>query len=251
MIDLGVATSIASNNHYSWQDTVNFTKDYNLNTIQFYIPQETVLPQLSEYSDYKNCYLHFPNDYNVNLEKYIKFSKKFKLFYNTKKVIIHQKEDQVLRETKIIVNKCNLNNLAVGIENEGSAELYSYFKLIEYLQKSKLNIFAVIDIHRFYYNYISKYKSEEFIEMITKLLRFCHSSKINIILHVIDSKSFNSNRYDWVPIFEGIIPYSKLLDYIFKENIYIESIIFEYESLFNVIKSLENMKKFGYYNDKY
>lgn len=251
MIDLGVGTNIASINQFSWQDTVNFTNYYNLNTIQFYIPEDILLPQLSEYSRYKNCYLHFPNDYDVNLEKYITFSKKFQKLYQSSKVIIHQKESQSIEETKYIIDKCNLHNLAVGIENEGSADLYSYFKLIEYLQISKLKIFAVIDIHRFYYNYISKCKAAEIFDMIGNLLSFCNSTKIKNVLHIIDSNSFNSDREDWVPIFEGIIPYAKLLEYIFKENIYIESIVFEYESFINVIKSLENMIKFGYYNNKY
>ena len=39
MIELGVATSVAKDNHFSWQDTVDYALNQNLNSIQFYVPQ--------------------------------------------------------------------------------------------------------------------------------------------------------------------------------------------------------------------
>lgn len=251
MIDLGVATSIAIDNQYSWQDTVDFAKKNRLNTIQFYIPENIKIPQISNLPLFKNCYLHFPNDYDSTLERCLSFSNDFKKMYNSEKIIIHQKEDLTFNESKIIIECINQNDLFVGLENEGQTDLFSYFNLLEYLSKSVNKMFAVIDIHRFYNNYNSNYNNEEIIEMIFKLLEFCQSLDLKIILHIIDSKSFKNNRNDWVPIFEGIIPYSRLLNFIYNKKINIESIVFEYESLADVKNSLENMKKIDYNIAKY
>ena len=67
MINLGVATSIAKDNQYSWQDTVNFAKSINLTAIQFYLPQNKIIPKISNFKNFNNIYLHLPNDYDVNL----------------------------------------------------------------------------------------------------------------------------------------------------------------------------------------
>ncbi len=250
MIDLGVATSVAKNNNFSWQDTVDFASSLKLNSIQFYIPQNRILPQVSNLIKFENIYLHIPNDYDLILDELILFTSNFKKLYDSDKLIIHQKESLSFQETKKIAEQLNCAGLQVGIENEGTKNLYSYLELIEFLSKSDTKFYIVLDIHRFYFNYVAKYKEEVIFKVICQLLDFCSKSKINMVLHVIDSKSFKSNRSDWVPLFEGIIPYSQLFKYISTNKIDIESIIFEYESYLSVTKSLENLKKIDYNSGK-
>ena len=251
MIELGVATSVAKDNHFSWQDTVDYALNQNLNSIQFYVPQNKNLPQISSPANFKNTYLHLPINYDSNLKELILFATEFKRNYNSNKLIIHQNESLSFQDTNEIIEKINWAGFLVGIENEGSENLNSFFELIEYLSKSDSKFYAVLDIHRFYFNYCAKYKEETIFKVICQLLDFCSKSKLNIVLHVIDSKLFKSNRDDWVPMFEGIVPYSQLLKYISDIQINMESLIFEYESYDSVTNSLENFKKFDYNTGKY
>jgi len=247
MIDLGVATSIAKENNFSWQDTVDFTLRYNLNTIQFYNTHNNILPKISNISNFKNIYLHLPIEYDLKLEELILFATEFKKIYNSSNLIIHQKEYLSFQETNEIIGKFNKAGFFVGIENEGNEDLRSYNNLIQYLSKNKSNFFVVPDIHRLYFNYVKNYSEKEIYNEICEILDLCKVIGSKIVLHVIDSISYKSNRNDWVAMFRGILPYSNLLKYISEKRIDIESMIFEYESYSPVINSLENFKKNDYY----
>jgi hypothetical protein len=250
MIDLGVATSIAKDNHFSWQDTVDYARKQNLNSIQYYVPQNKILPITSNLANLENTYLHLPIDYDSKTEELILFSKDFKSNYNSNKLIFHQKESLVFQKTKEVIEKFNQAGFLVGVENEGSKDLNSYYELVNFLSESNVKFYAVLDIHRFYCNYSDKFENELIFEMICKLIDFCSKSGIKIVMHIIDSKSFKINRDDWVPLFEGIVPYPQLLNYISKMKITIESIIFEYEATAPLTNSLENLKNFDYNYNK-
>jgi len=247
MIDLGVATSIAKENNFSWQDTVDFALEHKLNTIQFYVTQNSILPQISNASNIKNIYLHLPIDYDLKINELILFAKDYRKLYKSNKLIIHQKESLSSQQTHEIISKYYHVGFLVGIENEGNEDLRSFQKLIQYLSKNKSKFFVVPDIHRFYFNYQINYSENEIYNEICKIFNLCKVFGSRIVLHVIDSISYKSNRNDWVSMFKGIIPYSNLLNYISEKRIDIESIIFEYESYNPVIKSLDNLKKIDYY----
>jgi len=247
MIDLGVATSIAKENNFSWQDTVDFAIRYNLSTIQFYLTQNNNLPKTSNYSNFKNIYLHLPLEYDLKIKELILFALDFRKLYDSNKLIIHQKESLSFLETYEIIKIYNQAGFVVGIENEGNKDLRSYQKFIQYLSKNKSNFFVVPDIHRLYFNYAKNYSEKEIYNEICDIFDLCKVNESRIVLHVIDSISYKSNRNDWVAMFKGILPYSNLLNFISKKRIDIESMIFEYESPNPVIKSLENLKKIDYY----
>ena len=244
MIDLGVATSIAKDNQYSWQDTVDFANSLDLNTIQFYIPLYKILPKISNIENFKNIYLHLTNDYYTNLNKSISVSSEFIKSYKSNKLIFHQIESISNEKYLDLIKKYNQAGLLVGIENDKGNDLYSYSELIEYLSKNEVKIFAVIDVHRFFHDYYNKFEDYLILDEILKLLALCSENKINIVLHIIDSKSFKSDHNMWVPFLNGVVPYSRIFDFILNKNINIESVIFEYESKEPVVSSLTNFKKY-------
>ena len=244
MTDLGVATSIAKNNQFSWQDTIDFTLSLKLNSIQFYLPHNKILPEISNIYKFKNIYLHLPNDYDSGLNELISISSEYKKSYKSDKILFHQKESLSNERTLDIIKKFNHQGLVVGIENDGGKELYSYYELIEFFTMNKVKFFAVLDIHRFYHDYYEKHETEMILEMIFKLFNLYSQNKIKIVLHIIDSKSFSSDRNMWVPLLNGIVPYPDIFNLISKKQIDIESIIFEYESKKSVSSSLKNLKKY-------
>lgn len=251
MIDIGVATSVARDNSFSWDDTVDFTLFHKLNSIQFYVPQNKILTKIPDHKYFKNIYLHLPIEYDLNTDELLVFASNFKTYFNSNKLIIHQKESLSLQETFEIIEKYNNAGFFVGIENEGSQDINSYFDLINFLSWQKCKFFVVPDIHRFYFNFALKHDESIIYKKIIKIFKYCNNSDIKIILHVIDSMSFKSNRNDWIPIFEGIVPYSRLFKFISNHHINIESLIFEYENYDHVTNSLENIKKFDYNTGKY
>ena len=105
MIDLGVATSIAKKNNYSWQDTVDFALKHNLNTIQFYVTQNKIIPQLKNFSNFKNIYLHLPIDYDLFHAELIAYSENFREYFNSNKLIIHQKESLPFDVIKSLIKR--------------------------------------------------------------------------------------------------------------------------------------------------
>jgi hypothetical protein len=244
MIDLGVATSIAKDNQYSWQDTVNFANSLDLNTIQFYVPRNKIIPKISNIENFNNIYLHLPNDYYTYLNESVSGSTNFVKLYKSNKIIIHQNESISNKKYLDLIKNSNQAGLLVGIENDGGKDLYSYSELIKYLNTSEIKPFAVIDVHRFFHDYFNKYKEDFILDEILKLLVLCKRNNINIVLHIIDSKSFNSDHNMWVPFLNGSIPYSRIFEFISNKNIIIESLVFEYESKGLVLTSVKNFKKY-------
>jgi hypothetical protein len=244
MIDLGVATSVAKDNHYSWQDTIDFANSLDLNTIQFYVPHNKILPTILNIENFKNIYLHLTNDYSDALNKSISISSEFKKSYKSNKIIIHQNESFSNKKHLDLTNNFNQAGSLVGIENDGGNDLYSYSELIKYLNTSEIKFFAVIDVHRFFHDNYNKIKEDLILDEILKLLVLCTENEINIVLHIIDSRSFNSDHNMWVPFLKGNVPFSKLFEFILNKNIIIESLIFEYESKGMVLSSVKNFKEY-------
>jgi hypothetical protein len=245
MIDLGVATSILKDNQYSWKDTIDFALSLNLNSIQFYLPKNKIIPRISEINKFKNLYLHLPNDFDSKLDESISYSSSFQKSYRSDKIIFHQNKSISNEKTLILIKKFNDKGLVVGLENDGGQELYSYCDLIEYLSLNKVKLFSVLDIHRFYFNYYKQYGIDDVHDMIEKLLSLCSESDLGIVLHVVDSKSFNSDRKMWVPLLTGRVPYSEIFNFLSKKEINVDSMIFEFESKAQVLSSIKNFRKYS------
>jgi hypothetical protein len=246
MIDVGVATSIAFDNQYSWQDTYDFAITNQLNSIQFYVTPDYRLPIISDFKHFKNIYLHLPIDYDVRVKDLMLFINNFVTKYHSKKLIIHQKEGLTFQKQASIIREYYENKLLVGVENEGQQDLGIFLDLIQFLNQTGIKFFVIVDIHRYFFNYIDKYEDKEIFLMILETLDYCKNNNLPIVLHVIDSMSFKGDRQDWIAILEGIVPYRQLFKTILKKKIDIESIIFEYENYQHVKKSLDNLKKFDY-----
>lgn len=251
MIALGVATSISKENQYSWQTTTEFAKNHNINSIQFYYPKNKSLPKIRNFPKFKNIYLHLPQDYDSRVEELIEFAIEFRKLYNSNKIIIHQKDNLSFESLKQIIKIFNQAGFIIGIENESEKDINSFYEVIVSLHRCGVDFFVVPDIHRFYYNYSNLNTDKEIYDSIIEILRFCNYSDIKIVLHVIDSISFKSNRNDWVALFDGIVPYKKLFKLLWQKHITVESLIFEYENFKYVINSLENLTNFNYYLANY
>lgn len=243
MFDLGIATSVAKNHNYSWKFTSETAKSVNLRTIQFYLPENCKIPIIDNYEYFDNIYLHLPNDYIHNAKRYLLAARSFSENYHSNNLVIHQNESLLHKDFLDSISIYIQNGFRVGIENEASTNLYSYLDLIEYLIQNKVKIFSVLDFHRFFNNFYDQYNSELILDMIFRFLAFYVNSDLKIVMHLIDSKSFSSDRRFWTKILNGILPYREIFSYILKKQIKVESIILEYETTELVKESIPILRK--------
>ncbi|MFC2088336.1 hypothetical protein ACFLSX_01950 [Calditrichota bacterium] len=237
MFDLGIATSVAKKQNYSWQKTTEIAKSLSLKAIQFYLPQNGKIPIVDVSSYFNNIYLHLPNTYHLQIKQNLLAAEEFYDIYSSKKIIVHQNENLSNKENLETISNFAQKGFKVGIENEAKTNLYSYIELIKYLYQNNMNIFSVIDFHRFYCNFHKQFNPELIFDMILRLFDLCVVNKIDTVIHLIDSNSFSSERKYWTPILNGILPYTEIFSYIIK------SIILEYETEELIGKSISNFKK--------
>lgn len=242
MIDLGVSTSIAKKYQYSWKYTIDYCLENNLEAIQFYLSQIEI-PKISAGCTIVKKYLHLPVLLQGNLNPILNACNEYRTYYKSNKLIIHQKESiSINSQIKTILLFTN-QGYKIGLENDGGDNLKSYFKLIESYYRLDDNVFAVLDVHRFFHNHYHIYPKEIILDEVIRTLKWCKQMNINIVLHAIDSTSFGGDREFWCPIFKGLIPYRDIFFYLVNKEIYIESVIFEFETEDNTSMSITALKK--------
>lgn len=241
MFQIGVATSVSREFDYSWQDTIDFCAQNFITCVQFYHSFETESFPIKDSQKIIDAYVHLNEKFNEHPEKIDKFFQDFAKLFRMNGFIVH--EDWLNNQE--YVAGLDLLQCPVGIENANGPKLSSFIEILENLNIKKNQIFAVLDIHRFYNNFYKDYAEELITDHIFSLIKWLKSREMNYILHIIDSKSYSEKREDWCPLFEGVIPYGKILFQIMKYNYYPARLIFEYEDKKNTLYSIQNLNKFG------
>jgi hypothetical protein len=241
MFDIGVATSIAKKYQYSWQFTIKYCLENNITAIQFYLSQSSI-PKILAGRTIAIKYLHLPAPLRNDLYPILDACNEYRDYYNSDRLIIHQSESLTLKKQIKTIRFFTKQGYKIGIENEGGINLKSYFKLIYACRHLDKNVFVVLDIHRFFHNHYLVYPNEIILDEMIRILKWCKQVGINIVLHIIDSKSLSAGREFWCPLFKGLIPYHEIFFYIRNKEIDIESIIFEFETENDTIMSIEALK---------
>jgi len=244
MFDIGIATSIAKHKNYSWSYTAKCANTLNVTSVQLYLPSDNIIPDIRNTKNYSNRYLHLPNDYFIKISTYLDCIKIFQKRYKSSKIIIHQNDNLNKDQYSEIISLFNKNSIMVGMENESYTEIDTYLDLVESLSKANDNVFAVLDVHRFYHNFHGRFDRLKITNAIMTFIDFCAKNQLKVVIHVIDSISYDSDRKKWVPVFHGIVPYKEIFNYLLKIELPIESIILEYESMENIIESINNINSF-------
>jgi hypothetical protein len=170
--------------------------------------------------------------------------------FSSPRVIYHFDESEDLDVILKIVDQLDDDNRKIYLENyfqfagPAAAEknLRKYTAVFSLANNVGIRIYPVIDIPRFFHAKIG-FSEEEAINWCFQLLNFFGNREIPILLHLIDTKTRDQDRSEFCPLGEGSIPYKKIFDFILKNKVDLEGIIFEYLDKVNPLKSRDNLKR--------
>jgi len=230
-IPIGIASSVAKASGFDWMKTIEIANKLNVSVIQLHLNQfkPEFNWQLNLAERFKQIYIHLPADFNYKHP----FVASLKNIPNSPLLIQHER----------YLNRDDIDffiasRLPLGFENDQQNYLYGYFDQLKKLHYLGLNIAAVIDLPRFYHQFIGKQDEKEIYNHILNVLTWCKSLQISVIMHTIDIADYQPKQASWTPIFEGILPWKEVLTFSIKESIPVKSIIFEYEDFPNMEKSI-------------
>jgi len=230
-IPIGIASSVAGSFGFDWKKTVDIAYKLEVSVIQLHLNQfnSTFYRQINLEGRFNQVYMHLPAGF-IHSHPLIN---SFQNTSNTPLLIQHQ---CYLNEDDI--NFFFEHRLPLGFENDQQDNLNTYFNQLKKLVSAGLNFSGVIDLPRFYHQFYHKHKEVDIFNHILKILLWCKTSKIPVIIHAIDIADYQRDRDNWVPIFKGILPWKKILTFLIEESIPVRSIIFEYEDVPNTEKSV-------------
>jgi hypothetical protein len=246
MFKLGVATSIAQKSRYSWPYTVDFCIRNNLSLIQFYWQYPVPLVKKSQVLNIPTRYLHLPSapDSSSSILNLSVACSDFIKLYRSDKVIIHQQDDDRSGSDETLIAQLNDLGCKVGIENHRSESLTGYQSSLYTWYQKQYKIFAVIDVHKFFNRFYQVHSAQEILQAVTDLFLCCRELKLTLVLHIIDSRSFNSNRELWCPVFEGVVPYTQIFNIMKNLQVDCEGFILEYEDEIMTIESIRRLRPY-------
>lgn len=230
---VGIASSVARDHAYSWSKTVRYAQELKISAVQFYLPDSKfinnayreVLPDLKFF---KEIYFHLPPE-NKNLD-YIHADMKKYLFIQHERFI-----------NSGLINTIQQYKSPFGIENDNRSEISTFIHHIEDAANHHIDVYAVIDPSRYYHYFYSALSIEIITAEIFNILRYCSKNNIPVILHIIDHNTFVAHRSNWTSLFDGVLPWTKIFDYIIRNRIPLRSVIFEYENFEHTRQSIDNL----------
>jgi hypothetical protein len=257
---LGIANSVSYNQDYDPIDTLNFARQSDFEMVQIYLNQQLIdnsdrlkkiKKHLLKQPDLK-CFFHsdislnrklFSGDYYKNLFAYLEQ-------FNDFRIIFHYDEtedlDSILKYLQTIQRPAGSlyieNYFQFRGMNKAERNLRKFMAIFSLFQNSAQAIYPVLDIPRFFQNKLG-FSGDEALTWCFQLFNFFANRQIPLLLHLIDAKKSRQQKSDYCPIGEGYIPYSKIFEFIKKNKVVLEGIIFEYLDKINTLKSRENMKK--------
>jgi len=245
MFNLGVAVSIAKKPLYSWEYTIDFCTTNRLSLIQFYWQYPLPLIKRSEALRLQNRYLHLPGNLKM-IESLPDFSlayRGFNKYYESNKLIIHQQGDGGSVHDDSLIRQLNTLNCLVGFENHHSESLNGYTSSLYAWHQKQYRIFVVFDVHKFFNRFYRKYSVKEILQAIRRLFLCCRELNLTLLLHIIDSKSFQANEAQWCPVFEGIVPYEEIFDLLLNKPVKCEGLILEYQDEIMALESINRLHR--------
>jgi hypothetical protein len=126
-----------------------------------------------------------------------------------------------------------------GVQN-AERNLRKYNAVFSLVNNFDVRIFPVIDIPRFFHEKLG-FKENEALDWCYQVLNFFGNRRIPVLLHLIDAHHPGQDRNDFCPVGEGYIPYQKIFNFMFKNQVAVEGIILEYLDKINALKSRENL----------
>jgi len=258
-IPMGVANSVSYNMDYDPVDTLSYAVQSDFDIIQIYINHEMLekkkdLETLS--TNIRNLskadiYFHAEDAFNEAFTK-SKYRESFFSYLNEftrPRVIYHFDESEELDTILKIVDHLSNENQHIYLENYfqfsgrilAEKNLRKFTAVFSLANNAGVRIRPVIDIPRFYQSKIG-FSEEEALNWCFQLLNFFGNRDLPIILHLIDTQTREQDRSGFCPLGEGSIPYETIFDFILKNKVGLEGIIFEYLDKVNPLKSRENLK---------
>ena len=235
LIPIGIASSVVSAFDYDWMKTIEIAGQLDVSVVQFHINQFD--PEFSweaNQSFFQQLLVHLPPEFNHS-HPIIKSINKIS------HIPILIQHERFLQQENISFFK--EHQLPLGFENDQGDNIDGYLICLKDLAGIGLNLTAVIDFPRFYHQFYKKHSEEVIYDQIIEVLEWCKYHQIPIIIHAIDIANYNPDHSNWVPFFDGILPWERILSYICEKSFPVKAIVFEYEDITNTEKSVYSLKE--------
>jgi hypothetical protein len=242
-VRLGIASSIAKESGFSWEQTIADADRLGVSLVQLYLPPEPdsiqnymQLLDASAYAGF-SCYFHLPDSVNSNQLK--RYQQNLGQHSKSALFILHEKyfSDNLL---DVLLEQ----QLMIGIENDAPGpEIDLYLKRLSQLNKYGINLTVVFDYSRFYAQFYEKYGTAKIAERSAEIIRFCRDHYVPLVLHVIDHWDVKAQRENWTVLFDGRLPWKKLIKNALDKAPVLKSLVFEYENYNHTEQSIWELGK--------
>ena len=252
---LSVASSVGEN--YDTLDALNYAIENRFKGFQVYVNHQIISDVELRNTVREECknndiklITHAPdtlNWANVSNQDINKANEAILKYENDTLVVHHFDETISLDEAIRCLEFLNEQGVTTCLENffilgaNSSEECFrSYLKLITWTVKNNVKLIPVFDIPRLYDDKV-ELKSKA-LGLIEEAFNTFLTIKTSIILHLIDGSSI-TNRNEWCPIGQGIVPYSEIFDRLNRYNIPVYMTILEYDDKQNPIESIPMLEE--------
>jgi tetratricopeptide (TPR) repeat protein len=256
-IAVGVATSVSASENFDPPDTLSYAAEHiDFRLIQVFlneqiIPDRLLRQELAEAAHRRGIRLmcHAPGllSRDTALDSTTIAAACDLLRHSPEKwVVYHLDEKLPLSETLDLVTELARAGLVPCIENyhrvktpeKGRQHYELYCDLFRMIHEHGLNACAVLDIPRLFDSEVELAHKGEAVRLVSEVVQCLDDLGVRIILHLIDSRSFDLDRSNWCPLGAGAIPYDELLKPMFASTARIEAVIFEFEDKRKPLESL-------------
>jgi tetratricopeptide (TPR) repeat protein len=174
------------------------------------------------------------------------------LAHNPRKWVVHHfDEHQSVSRSLDVVKELVEAGLVPCIENyhldkslrHGQRHYELYLDLFRRTSELGLDVCAVLDIPRLFDAKLGLVDAGAAVALTSRVFRCLEDLGVTVILHLIDSESFDLARSNWCPLGTGAIPYNELLPQMFAPTTHIEAVVFEFEDKHNPVDSLPFLRE--------
>jgi len=236
--EIGIASSVAKAENYSWPQTIRYANLWNVKLIQLYLSNgfEKQLADLENQFDLSNyrIYWHLSDDFLSNSLSNLKYITRYSCNF-----IIHE---NTLRTIGALPEKLQTINLYIENDNKYPNSCLGYLSFISEKFTQADYFYSAFDIPRFFEQNHLNFPFDEIEKISLNILDYLVQSGREFMLHLIDLGNLDAQRSDWKTLFSGILPIKVLLKRVLNLNRSIP-VILEYESpeqCFNSIQALTN-----------
>lgn len=236
LIPIGIASSVTKTSSFDWMKTIEIANELDITVIQLHLNQfnPEFNWQMNLAERFNQIYIHLPANFN-NSHPFIDYINKI----SSVPLLIQHEQYLSKSDISFFLD----TRISLGYENDQQNNLYAYFDQIKDLDSMGINLSAVIDLPRFYHQFFNKLTEQEIYNHLVNILKRCKCLKIPVIIHAIDIADYQPNHANWIPIFEGILPWERFLSFLIEKSIPVKSIIFEYEDELNTKKSVYSLRE--------